>query len=223
MKKNTRFLSLFITASFFVQPLFSQGIMTANDYLKAVSDVYATISDYEADVEIEAGKSTMQGKVSFKRPEMLRIDFSEPAEQVILFNGDDLTIYLPGSSAILDQSVEGASAASATPQGLNLLRRYYSVSYATGQDAEPLEEGSDEMVVNLIFVRKSASEAFTEIDIAVERDTKLIRRVVATTPQNDRFTFDFFNYKLNTNISDQRFIYDPPSSANNYNNFLFSE
>ena len=30
-------------------------------------------------------------------------------------------------------------------------------------------------------------------------------------------------YKINSDISDQRFIYDPPSSANNYNNFLFSE
>lgn len=222
MKKTVAFLGFLFTAAISL-PLFSQGIMTANDYLKSVSDVYATITDYEADVEIEAGKSEMTGKVSFKRPEMLRIDFSEPADQVILFNGDDLTIYLPGSSAILDQSVEGAAGVSATPQGLNLLKRYYSVSYLTGQDAEPLEDGSDEMVVNLVFTRRSASEAFTQINIAIERDTKLIRRVVATTPQNDKFTFDFYNYKLNTNISDQRFIYEPPSSANNYNNFLFSE
>ena len=31
------------------------------------------------------------------------------------------------------------------------------------------------------------------------------------------------DYVLNQNLSEQRFVYDAPSSANNYNNFLFSE
>jgi len=35
--------------------------------------------------------------------------------------------------------------------------------------------------------------------------------------------FTFSDYKLNQGIPDQRFIYDPPSSANVYNNFLLSE
>ena len=52
---------------------------------------------------------------------------------------------------------------------------------------------------------------------------KLIRRINSVTPNNEEFFLDFFDYKLNQNITDQRFIYDPPSSANNYNNFLFTE
>lgn len=200
----------------------AQGIMTAADFFKNVSDFYAGINDYEADVEIETAGNLMSGHVSFKRPEMLRIDFSQPAEQVILFNGTDLTIYLPGSSAILEQSVE-SSGVSVTPQGLSLLRRYYSVAYESGQGAVPLEEGSDEMVIKLLLTRRASSEAFSSIRISVDASDNLIRRVQAVTPKNERFTFDFYNYRLNTNIADQRFIYDPPSSANNYNNFLFSE
>ena len=30
----------------------------------------------------------------------------------------------------------------ATPEGLSLIRRYYAISYETGQNREPLEEGS---------------------------------------------------------------------------------
>ena len=103
------------------------------------------------------------------------------------------------------------------------MTRYYTVAYETGQNAEPLEEGSDEMVVKFILSRKSASEAFRYIKVCVNEQTKLIRRVEAVTPKGEEFIFNFYDYKLNQGITDQRFIYDAPSSANNYNNFLYSE
>lgn len=218
-------LLLCIVAMYIAASAFSQSILTAGEFFKSVSEFYGTIRDFEAEVEITAARNTMRGKVSFKRPEMLRIDFSSPAGQVILFDGDNLKIYLPPpTSAILEQTVEGGGGPGlATPNGLNLMSRYYTIAYETGQDAVPLEEDSDELVVNLVLYRRASSEAFTQIRLSVSPKTKLIRRVVAYTPQGESFTFNFFNYNLNTNISTQRFIYDPPSSANNYNNFLFSE
>ena len=106
---------------------------------------------------------------------------------------------------------------------MSRLSRYYTVAYETGQNEEPLEDGSDEMVIKFILTRKSASEAFRYINIAINAQTKLIRRMEAVTPKGEVIVFNFFDYKLNQNITDQRFIYDAPSSANNYNNFLFSE
>lgn len=212
--------------SLFIFCASAQGILTASSFFKSVSDSYATIKDYEADVDIKASKSTMSGHLSYKHPNLLRIDFTSPEDQVICFNGDLLTIYLPGSAAILNQSVDNSNnngANLATAQGLSLLGRYYSPAYETGQEAVPLSEGSDERVVKLILRRRNMSEAFSIIKMAVSPSTMLIRRIEATTPQGEVFTFDFRNYKLNQNISDQRFIYDPPTSANNYNNFLFSE
>lgn len=216
------FLSVFLS-SFSVS---AQGILTASSFFKSVSENYSTIKDYEADVDIKAGKTSMRGKVSYKKPNLLRIDFSSPEDQVICFNGDLLTIYLPGNAAILNQSVDNSSnngANLATAQGLALLGRYYSPAYETGQEAVPLEEGSEEMVVNLVLRRRNMSEAFSIIRMAVTPSSMLIRRISAVTPQGETFVFDFRNYKLNSGISDQRFIYDPPASANNYNNFLFSE
>lgn len=206
---------------------FSQSILTAAAFFQTVSAEYGKISDYEASLDIKAAKQVMEGRVSFKRPNLLRIDFSKPEDQVICFNGDTLTIYVSGSDAILNQSVEssgsGNAANMATPQGLALMSRYYSVAYESGQDPVPLEEGSTEMVVKLILSRRNTSEAFRYINLAIQPDTKLIRRIEAVTPQNERFIFDFSNYVINQGISDQRFIYDPPTSANNYNNFLFTE
>lgn len=224
--------SILHAAVFFVltvcSTVYAQTITTAGAYFKTVSDYYGTIKDYEADMDLTIDKQQMSAHVSFKRPDLLRLDFSNPADQVILFNGDMLTIYLPGSSAVLQQSVQsdgsGTGGASlATPQGLSLMSRYYTVAYETGQDPVPLDDTSDEKVIKLVLNRRNTAEAFRSIKLAVNAETKLIRRVEAVTPRGDEFVFNFTNYKLNQDISDQRFIYDPPSSANNYNNFLLSD
>lgn len=207
--------------------LFAQNITTASAYFKTVSEYYGTIKDYEVDFEIKIEKKETAGKLSFKAPNLLRMDYTNPEEQVICFNGDVLTIYLPDAPAVLQQQVSPDKANNATslttPQGLSLMSRYYTVAYETGQNAEPLDEESDEMVVKLILTRKSASEAFRYIKLAINDETKLIRRIEAVTTKGEEFVFNFYDYSLNQNLSEQRFVYDAPSSANNYNNFLFTE
>lgn len=217
------FCALFIFAA-----AFAQNITTASAYFKTISEYYGTIKDYEVDFEIKVEKKESRGKLSFKAPNLIRMDYTNPEEQVICFNGDVLTIYIKEpAEAVLQQQVTPGSSNGATtlstPQGLSLMSRYYTVAYETGQNAEPLEEGSDEMVVKLILTRKSASEAFRYIKLAINNETKLIRRIEAVTPKGEEFIFDFYDYMLNQNLSEQRFVYDAPSSANNYNNFLFTE
>jgi outer membrane lipoprotein-sorting protein len=205
--------------------LFAQSqILTAGAFFKTLSEFYSAILDYEAAMTISAGRTTMAGRVSYKKPELLRIDFTSPRDQVIVYNGDMLTIYLPGNSATLSQAGSGSSRGTnlATAQGLNLMSRYYNIAYETGADPVPLEPGSEELVVRLILTRKSASEEFRTIKLSVNPNSRLIRRVEAAA-RSEIFVFSFSDYRLNQGISDQRFIYDPPASANDYNNFLFAE
>ena len=218
----------FLTAVFFCLSfsVFAQSITPASAYFKTISEFYGTIKDFEVDFDLTIQKKESSGKLSYKAPDLIRIDYTNPEEQVICFNGDTLTVYLPGS-AVLQQQVSSSSSSSAASlvsgQGLSLMTRYYSVAYEIGQNPVPLEEGSDEMVVKLILTRKSASEAFRYIKLAINNETKLIRRIEAVTPKGEEFVFNFFDYVLNQNLSEQRFVYDAPSSANNYNNFLFTE
>jgi outer membrane lipoprotein-sorting protein len=210
---------LSIASSVFAQ----NQILTAAAFFKNVSDFYGTIRDYEAVMDISSGRISMSGQVSYKKPELLRIDFTTPRNQVIVYNGDMLTIYLPGSAATLSQAGSGNSGASlATAQGLGLMSRYYSIAYETGPEPVPLETGSGEMVVKLLLSRKNVTEEFRTIKLSIAPESLLIRRVEAAA-QSEVFVFSFSSYRLNQGIPDQRFIYNPPASANDYNNFLFSE
>jgi len=219
------FFLLLLSLSF----LYGQEIVTAEKYLEMVSERYSTVRDYEADITIRSGNTDMNGFVSHLTPSFLRIDFTRPAEQVIVFNGELLTIYLPEFRAVLNQSINQSRRTSTTgaglasSQGLSLLRRNYVSSFVTGPNPEPLESGSSERVVKLRLTRLSLSEGFREIILSINPNTRLIRRIEGRTIADSEVSFDFTNIRTNQGIPEQRFIYDSPASANMYNNFLFRD
>jgi len=211
-----------------VIPVNSQEIVTAENYLKMVSDRYGSIRDYEAHIVIHSGSNEMIGNVSYLAPSFLRIDFTRPAEQVIVFNGELLTVYLPEYRTVLNQTITpgrrstvGASLASA--QGLTLLSRNYVASFVTGPDPVALQGSPQEEVVKLRLARRNISEGFREIILSISPVSKTIRRIEGRTIADSLVQFDFTNIKTNLGIPEMRFIYDSPASANVYNNFLFRE
>ena len=214
-----------------ILPVFSQEIITADRFLESVSERYAGIRDYEARVVIRSDATEMTGNLSFLQPYFLRIDFTDPAEQVLVFNGELLTVHIPRLRAVLNQTVTpirrtsapmgGAGLASA--QGLQLLRRGYVPTFVTGPEPVLLDERNPERVVQLRLTRRLASENFREIILSINPETSLIRRIEGRTLTNALVRFDFTNIRTNVGIPEQRFIYDSPPTANMYNNFLFRE
>ena len=71
----------FTVLAFFSASLFAQSITTASAYFKTISEYYATIKDYEVDFEIKVEKQESAGKLSFKAPDLLRLDYTNPQEQ----------------------------------------------------------------------------------------------------------------------------------------------
>ena len=59
--------------------------------------------------------------------------------------------------------------------------------------------------------------------MSVDPVTKLIRRVEGRTIAEGLVRFDFSQIQINQGISEGRFLYDSPASANLYNNFLFRD
>jgi outer membrane lipoprotein-sorting protein len=204
--------------------VFGQEILTAENYFDEVSARYGKIQDYTANISITQGETVMQGKLYYKNPNLLRIDFTEPADQVLVTNGEELTVYIPKYEVILVQKLRRRSQAAlanmASEQGLNLLKKNYGVAYLSGPDWVPLEEGSDEMVRKLKLESRSTAEGFRQIVLAVGK-TGLIRRITGVTIGYEEFVLDLTDVVVNQNIPDTRFEYDSPAYANVYNDFLF--
>ncbi len=218
--------AVFLEAAWVSAPASAQEIVTAGQYFSLVADRYAQVVDYEGKISIATGKDLMKGDISFKAPSLLRVDFTSPPDQVIAFDGQTLSVYIPGYNAILSQSAAdkpGAGTASlATREGLRMLKRNYSVAFESSPAPQPLEGGAaGEQAVRLVLGRTSAAEGFRTLKLYITPDTKLIRRIEGWTISGDKLTFDFTGIKTNVGIPATRFIYDSPASANVYNNFLF--
>ena len=222
MNKGLVLAVLALPALWRAPPVRAQEIMTAGRYLEQVSERYASIRTYIARVAIQSGGTQMYGTVYAMMPNFLRIDFTAPAEQVILYNGESLMIFLPGERAILNQAVSGqqGGASIATARGLKLLQRNYVPAFVVGPSPVPIESGSSEMVIKLKLARRSTGEGFTEIILDISPDTQLIRRITGRTITDTVVRFDFSGVSLNTGIPERLFVFESPPASNMYNNFL---
>ena len=206
--------------------LYAQEIQTATAFFDQVSDRYGEIEDYIADVTITSEQSQLSGSLEYRIPNQLHIDFDEPTGQVMVSDGEMLQVYIPQYNVVLRQSLRRRSdadlATMANEQGLNLLRENYSIAFLDSPDAVPLDEDDEdsEMVTKLRLNWRTTDQGFRQLIISVTDDL-LIRRIVGVTSNYEEVRFDFENLRINQGIPDTRFEYEAPSSANNFDNFLF--
>jgi len=224
-----KYRPLFLTAILFTGVTLlasAQDILTASKYFDTVSQKYSSFNDYIADISMQTPEAQMAGTLYYRKPGMIRLDFTKPEKQVLVSDGKELMIYVPHYNVVLQQELranaQGSGASLATAAGLQLMKTNYSIAYLNSPDPVPLEDGSDEMVTRLRLDWRSTNEGFRQLILSIDSD-KLIRRIVGVTVNYNEIQFDFKNIRLNQNIPTARFEYDPPASANSYSNFLFEQ
>jgi outer membrane lipoprotein-sorting protein len=204
----------------------AQELETATQFFDAVAQRYTGIVDYSADIRMAREDATYSGRIFYRGPNQIRIDFDEPEDQVLVSDGRVLQVYIPEYNVVLQQTLseggEGSGAALATQEGLALMRDGYSIAYLDSPDPVPLEEGSDEMVTTLRLDWRVSSEGFRQLTLSITDDL-LIRRIEAVTVGYEEIVFDFTDIVLNEGIPTTRFEYEAPASANIYTDFLFED
>ncbi len=202
--------------------VFAQEIVSAEKFFAALSASYGAVKDYVADITITQGKTTSHGKISYKTPFFLRIDFDDPKGQVVVFNGETLTFFSPQYEVVLEQKYKKKGAAQieslVSSQGLTILQRNYYVAYLTGPSPVPLDDGSREMVVKLRLTSHGTT-GFSQLIISAK--DSLIRRIEGTEVNGDKVTVDIANVRVNQGVPDERFNYDAPPYANVISDWLF--
>src|SRR6056297_3593624 len=123
VKRFTLFLSIVALAAPFS---FSQEIQTAPEFFATVAERYSSITDYIAEVEMTTPEQSLSGTLYYRRPNLVRIDFSEPEDQVLVSDGDVLKVYIPQYDVVLQQALAGsgenAVTGLASSDGLRLMR-----------------------------------------------------------------------------------------------------
>ncbi len=200
------------------------GQETASRFFERVSERYESIEDYTADLKITKGDEEQFATVWYKNPDKLRLDFSEPAEMVIAVGEETLQVWVPSYGVTFSQPLKRNSQAQMAglsgSRGLELLSKYYTISYNPSPTPVPLDAGSSEMVVKLKAEWKTTNEGFRRLELSIDSDLR-IRRIIGVTTVGETIMFDFSNMVLNKGIPDTRFDYESPPTGNTIENFLF--
>ena len=204
--------------------LYAQEIQTAAAFFEQVSLRYGEIEDYSATLTITTDESVTSGRLEYRIPNQVRIDFEEPEGQILVSDGETLQVYIPQFNVVLQQPLrrrtDEALATLANEQGLNLLRQNYSIAFLDSPSPVPLETGSEESVTKLRLNWRNSTEGYRQLIISIDDDL-LIRRIIGVTANYQEIQFDFEDFRINEGIPDSRFDYEAPSSANLFTNFLF--
>ena len=219
-------ISVIICALLFaIQPAgITQEILTATEFYDLVAANYAEVTDYIAQMSWGDETGSMNGTLYYKRPNLIRIDFEEPEDQVLVSNGELFMLYVPEFNVVLQQELRGAPApapgALATEEGLVIMRRSFDIAYLEGPELLPLDDDSDIFVTKLRLDAKQVSEGYRQIVLSVTSDG-YIRRSVGTKVDWEEVQLDLTELQFNQSIPNSRFDYEPEASASIDENFLF--
>lgn len=200
---------------------------TAARFFNKVSENYADIEAYTASFLLIQGsgeeKDEQEGKLTYKEPNKIRLDFTSPRDRVFSVNSTDLIIYIPKYRTAFKQALRadgGNGSDILTSEGLQLIKESYSISYLTGPDPVELDENSKEKVTKLLLKPFKSGELFWRMIISVSSD-KMIRRVEVVTKDNEKIQLDIYDLDMDAVVSERYFDYEPPATASQIENFLF--
>jgi len=204
--------------------LHAQEILTALEYFDTFSSNYAEIDDYIAQMAWVDESGSMSGTLFFKQPNFIRIDFAQPEEAILVSNDELFMFYVPALDVVLQQELRRVPGETpgdlATPAGLEIMRRNFTIAYLEGPEPVPLDEGSEVFVTQLRLDRKQVTEGFRQIVLSVD-ETGFIRRIIGTKVDYEEVQLDLSEIEINQNIPLSRFDYSPEADASVLENFLF--
>ncbi len=168
--------------------------------LKSLQNKFDSITDLSTDVSQKSnGKSSLSGKMYFKKDNNLRIEFGN---QTIIADGKTSWNYNKKDKKVIISDYDEA--------GSGLLSINYLVyQYPSECDLSISSEGSKQI---LILKPKSNKNNLGEVKLYITKEN-LIDKAVISNPASGTMEVSFSNYKLNQNLSDSKFSFTAPEGT----------
>lgn len=146
------------------------------------------------------------GEVWIRRPDRFRWSYESPYEQEIVGNGETVQLYDPDMEQVTVRPY--SSAMGATPSlvlaGGGRLKRHFKVE----------EQGESEGLAWVELVPRDPDETgFTNARVGLAADPARVVRFEYTDTFDNRSVMTFSDVKLDTDIAEKRFRFDPPAGT----------
>jgi outer membrane lipoprotein carrier protein len=204
-------IRLLLPVLLFVLPAASgQARPPAAETARALQQKYDQVKDFSADFThtAEGGvlkrKVTERGTVQVKKPGRMRWEYTAPEKKTFVSDGRMIYSYIPADKQAIRSPVpadDEATTAVLFLAGKGNLTRDFNVSYAEGGAADTW---------TLRLDPKLKQRDYDWLVIEVDRASLQIRGFTAADQQGGRSTFRFSNYRQNTGVADNVFVFKIP-------------
>jgi outer membrane lipoprotein carrier protein len=172
-----------------------------NELLNKLQKKFETIIDLTVDVAQKShGKEILSGKLSYKKENQFYLDLKS---NLIVSDGSTIWNYNKESKKVIINDVDE------TDPSFFSFNRIIN-DYPTKCDLSSEQNGDFDV---LIFVPKQNSNlGFDEAKVWIDKDN-LISKVELRGSGSEKTELDFSNYKLNQNLAESKFKFNPPEGS----------
>jgi len=173
-----------------------------NELINKLQKKFKTITDLTVDVAQKLhGKEILSGKLSYKKENQFYLDLKS---NLIISDGITIWNYNKKSKKVIINDVDE------TDPSFFSFNRIVN-DYPSKCDLSSERNGDFDV---LIFVPKQNSNlGFEEAKVWIDKDN-LISKVELKGSGSEKTELDFSNYKLNQNLAESKFKFNPPEGSN---------
>ncbi|HOK02318.1 MAG TPA: outer membrane lipoprotein carrier protein LolA [Spirochaetota bacterium] len=218
----TIFVACFIVDSF----AYKFDFVTVTDVVRNIKKTYNDLKSYQANFQIVSekdGKKTVQsGVLRFKATDKLLMEFTQPARQKIVSNGEMMWIYIPSLNVVAEQDLMSDSGlfSSGSQAGLNRLFSKYHYRFASKEEPELMKDGSK--MYTLVLKQKESRSGYRTINLWIREDYFIVK-AEGFTSSGKRVEITLSDIKTNVDLPNGIFKFDIPASARVIKNPMISE
>lgn len=200
--------------------------VTVSDIVKNIKKTYAGLESYQANFQIlsdkDGRKVTQSGILRFKASDRLLMEFTNPARQKIVSNGEMMWVYIPSLNVVAEQDLMSESGifTSGSEAGLARLFSKYHYRFASKEEPETMPDGSK--MYTLILKQKETRSGYRTIKLWVS-ESYFIVKAEGETSTGKRVVISLTNIKTNIDLPNGIFKFEIPATARVIKNPMISE
>jgi len=207
---------VFLLFIFFAAPAWGAELLSLDKVVQKIQDTYEQTGQVKARFTQALTLKAMQkthleeGTFYFKKPKRMRWVYTKPAAKELVINSEKAWLYVPADNVAYVQDAESLFKSTVSVRflaGIGKLKDDFRISFAGDKKVDK----AGNYLLDLVPVKPE--EGGKKLQVAVNRQSFQIVKVILFDPYGNVTTLSFSGLELNKDLPDSLFTFKPPAGV----------
>jgi len=216
LMRNSLSILVFLLLLFFTVPAWGAELLTLDEVVQKIQDTYEQTGQVKArftqTVTLKAMQKTQleEGTFYFKKPKRMRWVYTKPAAKELVINPEKAWLYVPADKVAYVQDAASLFKSTVSVRflaGIGKLKDDFRITFAGDKKVDK----AGNYLLDLVPVKPE--EGVKKLQVAVNRESFQIVKVILFDPYGNVTTLAFSGLELNRDLPDSLFSFKPPAGV----------